>query len=136
VIAQDTTAYANWGMSVGCNLSQSQTIASDPAHPISLPAAGTISVTLSANAGTALPTTLRVQVIGSDTAATAYCATLTLTGGSGSVPVSSLKSLCWGTTGTAFNPATMQAVNVQVQAISNQTATIPYNFCVSAFTIA
>jgi hypothetical protein len=136
VIAQDTTAYANWGMAVGCNLSQSQTIANDTAHPVTLPATASIQVTLSANASTALPTTLRVQVIGSDTAATAYCATLTLTGGTGTVALSSLKSLCWGTTGVAFNPATMQVVNVQVEAISNQTSTIPYNFCVKALTIS
>jgi hypothetical protein len=130
-IAQDTTAYTNWGIGVGCNLSQSQTIANDPAHAVTLPADGVIHVTLAANSGVALPTSLRVKVTGSDTAATAYCGTLTLTNGTGSVALTSLKSLCWTTGGVAFNPATMPVVNVEVDAVSNTTAPIPFNFCVS-----
>jgi hypothetical protein len=133
-IAQDNTSYANWGIAVGCNLSQSQTIANDPAHPISVPAGASVHVTLSANASSTLPASLRIQV-GDGT--NEYCGTLTLTGGSGTVALSSLQVSCWDTTlnGAKFTSST-QAVHVQVQALSNQTSSQAFNFCISALTIS
>ncbi len=131
----NTTAYKTWGSSVGCNLSQSQTVPNDPAHPVTLPSTAKINVTLSANAGTTLPTDLRVQVT-LNKGATVYCGILTLAGGSGSVALTSLNTTCWDGKGTAFDPATVQVESVEVNVATNLTGAVPFNFCVAALTIS
>jgi hypothetical protein len=134
-IAVNDTSYSKWGIAVGCNIAQPTNSTGNPPTTTLSPTL-TVHVTLSANAGSTLPTSLRIQVgDGSGTEATTYCGTLTLSGGTGSVVLSSLKTKCWDTTGTAFT-ATTPVANVQVQALSNTTATQPFNFCISALTIS
>ena len=129
------TGYTIWGVLVGCNIAQPTGAGTGNPPTTTLSPTLSVHVTLSANAGTTLPTSLRVQVgDGSGTNDTTYCGTLTLTGGSGTVALSSLKSYCWDTSGTAFT-ATTKVANVQIEAVSTSTAQ-PYNFCISALSIS
>jgi hypothetical protein len=132
----DTGTYHNWGIAVGCNIAQPTGGGTGNPPTTTLSPTLSVHVTLSANAGTTLPTSLRVQVgDGTGTTATTFCGTLTLTGGSGTVALSSLRSSCWDTTAGAAFTATTPVANVQVEAITTATAQ-PYNFCISALTIS
>ncbi len=117
-----------WGAQVGWNLYADDT-ATQPQD-----VSGKESVTVGLTGK--FPSSLRVQmdVPKDDGTNTTYCATLTLPGGEGTVKLASLKTECWGTTGTAFDPATMKPKNISVQVTASKTKA-DFDFCVTKLTL-
>jgi hypothetical protein len=129
---RDSNSYAiDWGAVLGCNLNQG-TGAASPVDGADLSTKTSLAVALS---GTAIPSSLRVQLaVASADGETYYCAPLPSTTG-GQVPLRSFRTECWTTGGTAFDPATMHPTSVALAIVTNTTSGTPFDFCVSGLSI-
>jgi hypothetical protein len=135
-ISTAADSYAAWGVGVGCTVGQARSAdgGSVLANPVSV--AGMTSITIAVY-GVAMPASGYSVNVTSD--GTSYCAFLpssSVTAGAPfTVPLASLRSQCWTTTGAAFDPATMQITNLSL-GVRTGSATQPYDICVSQFTIS
>lgn len=118
-----------WGVSVGWNLYKDDTAT----QPQDVSSKKSVTVGLAGK----IPNSLRVQMdvpSADGSSNTTYCATLVVGTGEGTVKLTSLKTECWGTTGTAFDPATMKPKNISVQATASKTKA-DFDFCVTKLTL-
>jgi hypothetical protein len=82
--------------------------------------------------GVAMPTYGYLVNVTSD--GTTYCAIVPSVTAF-TIPLTTLRSQCWSSTGIAFDPATMPITDLQLQ-LRTGAATEPYDICVSQFTIS
>jgi hypothetical protein len=134
-ISTSADSYAAYGVGIGCALNQDQAVdgGSTTSNPVSVSSLTNVSLTVY---GDKLSTAgYQVGVVSGGTTYCSIVSSASVTAGTAfTVPLSSLKTECWATTGTAFDPSTMQITNLQLQ-LQTGSATQPYDVCVSQFTI-
>jgi hypothetical protein len=123
---------AEWGVVLGWNLNQPSWLDGGTASPADL--TGMTSITVGLIGATGLNLRVQLDVRDMDSGMSVpYCAILPSTGGT--IPLSSLMMQCWSGTGSAFNPATMQPVDLAIQVVTDTVQAYPFSFCVTALSI-
>ncbi len=119
-----------WGVEVGWTLDPD----ASGKKPVSV--AGKQQVVLGL-AGAKLPTSIRVQMTvatASDPVGTTYCFPIAASEGIQRIKLTDLRTQCWESTGTPFDPATMlpQSLSLGIVAGLSQ---VNFDFCISAMAI-
>ncbi len=128
-----------WGAEFGWNLNQVNDADGGTSDPMPADVSNIESVTVNFEGVTDPAVPLRVQVLvpGTDGAADqTFCTTVKVAELPQTIPLTSLVVECWagGKKAPAFDPATMQPSNLQIQVYTDTKADHPFNFCMTELT--